>query len=82
MRWINIKKVIITKKFNEVGSIILDIDNLEKMNNRFDYLVEESFDSDVQIVSEKGIENYQEYYPITVINDSKTFTKRDLNYLN
>ncbi|OPX47580.1 hypothetical protein CLTHE_17450 [Clostridium thermobutyricum DSM 4928] len=52
------------------------------MNNRFDYLVEESFDSDVQIVSEKGIENYQEYYPITVINDSKTFTKRDLNYLN
>ncbi|MGV3027064.1 DUF6718 family protein [Clostridium thermobutyricum] len=71
-----------TKKFNEVGSIILDIDNLEKMNNRFDYLVEESFDSDVQIVSEKGIENYQEYYPITVINDSKTFTKRDLNYLN
>lgn len=82
MRWINIKKVIITKKFNEVGSIILDIDNLEKMNNRFDYLVEESFDSDVQIVSKKGIENYQEYYPITVINDSKTFTKRDLNYLN
>ncbi|WP_353886163.1 DUF6718 family protein [uncultured Clostridium sp.] len=78
----NIKKVIITKKFNEVGSIILDIDNLEKMNNRFDYLVEESFDSDVQIVSKKGIENYQEYYPITVINDSKTFTKRDLNYLN
>ena len=76
------KKVIVAKKFNEVGSIVLDIDNLEKMNNLFDYLVEESFDSDVQIVSVKGIENYQEYYPITIINDSKEFTKRVLNYLN
>ncbi|WP_394806691.1 DUF6718 family protein [Clostridium thermobutyricum] len=40
------------------------------------------FDSDIQIVYAKGIENYQEYYPITGINDSKKFTKRALNYLN
>lgn len=35
------KKVIVAKKFNEVGSLVLDIDNLGKLNSLFDYLIEE-----------------------------------------
>lgn len=75
------KKVIVIKKLNEIGSLVLDIDNLEKLNSLFDYLVEESFNTDIEVISVKGIENYQEYYPITVINDSKEFTIKVLEMM-
>ncbi|MGL4912181.1 MAG: DUF6718 family protein, partial [Romboutsia sp.] len=40
-----------------------------------------SIGTDIQIISVKGIEGYKEYYPITVIKDSKEFTIRVLTYM-
>lgn len=75
------KKVLVAKKFDQVGSLVLLSDDTEKLNSLFDYLTDESIDSDVQIVSVKGIENYKEYYPITEIGDSREFTKRVLGMM-
>ncbi|HHD2754431.1 TPA: DUF6718 family protein [Clostridium perfringens] len=75
------KKVLVAKRFNETGSLVLLCDDIDKLNSVFDYLTDKSIDSNVQIVSVKGIENYKEYYPITEIMDSEEFTKRVLGMM-
>ncbi|ELC8426430.1 hypothetical protein QTI48_14960 [Clostridium perfringens] len=69
------KKVLVAKRFNESRSLVLISDDIEKLNSTFDYLTDKSINSDVQIISVKGIENYKEYHPITEIMDIEEFIK-------
>lgn len=75
------KKVLIAKRFNESRSLALISDDLDKLNSTFDYLTDKSINSDVQIISVKGIENYKEYYPITEIMDITEFIKQVLEMM-
>lgn len=67
------QKVIVAKRFNDIGSKVLCIDDIDTVNSLFDFLTDVSLSSDVEIVSVKGIENYKEYYPIEEYTDSKKF---------
>ena len=71
--WKRFEKSYNSKKFNEVGSIGLNLEDDETISLIYPYLSRKSLNSDVQIVVIGGIDLYKEYYPITFLKDSAEF---------
>lgn len=66
-------KAIVAKKFDNIGSKVFIVNNIEESLKMFKFLSSESKDSNVQILTVNGLEDYKEYYPIEEYNDSKKF---------
>lgn len=66
-------KAIVAKKFNNIGSKVFIVNDIEESLKMFKFLSSESIETDVQVVTVNGLENYKEYYPIEEYTDSKKF---------
>ncbi|MEG0844333.1 MAG: DUF6718 family protein [Romboutsia sp.] len=78
---LNKKVYIIAKDFNKVGSLVLKIEKDNKIKALIMYLLQESLDTNIEIVETNNIESFKEYYPIKIIKDTKEFTIKVLNMM-
>lgn len=74
-------KAIVAKKFNNVGSKIFIVNDIEESLKLFKFLNAESKGTDIQILTVNGLENYKEYYPVEEYTESEKFSRDVLSMM-
>ena len=64
---------LVAKKFNQVGSIALEIQHGKTLSELSKKLTLETLDNDIQIITISNLEAYKEYAPYKIIKDSSEF---------
>lgn len=70
---------LITKKFNEEDSLVLEAEQGQRLASLSKYLTLTTLERGVQIVTLNDLESYKEYSPYTVINNEVDFISKVVN---
>ena len=69
---------LIAKKFNEEGSIVLQLEQGERLASLSRYLTLTTLEKGIQIVTLNNLDSYKEYTPYEIIKDEAEFISRIL----
>lgn len=67
---------LIAKKFNKEGSLVLEVEQGQRLASLSKYLTLTTLERGVQIVTLNDLESYKEYSPYTLINNEVDFINK------
>ncbi len=67
---------LIAKKFNKEGSLVLEVEQGQRLASLSKYLTLTTLERGVQIVTLNDLESYKEYSPYTLINNEVDFISK------
>ncbi|AGX41898.1 DUF6718 family protein [Clostridium saccharobutylicum] len=70
---------LIAKKFNEEGSLVLEVEQRKRLASLSKYLTLTTLERGVQIVTLNDLESFKEYSPYTLVNDEVDFISKVVN---
>ncbi|WP_252254329.1 DUF6718 family protein [Clostridium sp. ZBS12] len=67
---------LVAKKFNKEGSLVLELEQGQRLASLSKYLTLTTLEKGVQIVTLNDLESFKEYFPYTVINDEVEYISK------
>lgn len=67
---------LVAKKFDKEGSLVLELEQGQRLASLSKYLTLTTLDKGVQIVTLNDLESFKEYFPYTVINDEVEYISK------
>lgn len=67
---------LVAKKFDKEGSLVLELEQGQRLASLSKYLTLTTLEKGVQIVTLNDLESFKEYFPYTVINDEVEYISK------
>ncbi|MDW8802486.1 hypothetical protein P8V03_15160 [Clostridium sp. A1-XYC3] len=67
---------LVAKKFDKEGSLVLELEQGQRLASLSKYLTLTTLEKGVQIVTLNDLESFKEYFPYTVIDDEVEYISR------
>ncbi|WP_138202897.1 DUF6718 family protein [Haloimpatiens lingqiaonensis] len=67
---------LVAKKFDKEGSLVLEVEQGQRLASLSKYLTLTTLEKGVQIVTLNDLESFKEYFPYTVINDEVEYISK------
>ncbi len=67
---------LVAKKFDKEGSLVLEVEQGQRLASLSKYLTLTTLEKGVQIVTLNDLESFKEYFPYTMINDEVEYISK------